>query len=51
MSRKIPEWSKLTWNCGCGALNAGWLDNCGKCGKSKKENKKEYAKNYNVFSV
>mgnify|MGYP003337028219 CR=1 FL=1 len=40
MSKKITEWSRLSWFCGCGALNAGWLDNCGKCGKDKKENQK-----------
>ncbi len=34
----IKEWSKLSWQCGCGALNAGWLDKCGKCNKVKKIN-------------
>jgi len=33
----IKEWSKLSWKCGCGALNAGWLDKCGRCGKEKEE--------------
>ena len=47
----IVEWSKHVWTCGCGALNAGWLDNCGKCGKDKKENQKEHNENYNVFTM
>ena len=51
MSKKITEWSRLSWFCGCGALNAGWLDNCGKCGKDKKENQKEHNENYNVFTM
>jgi hypothetical protein len=24
------------WNCGCGALNAGYLTKCSKCNKEKK---------------
>lgn len=24
-----------TWNCGCGAMNAAFRTNCGKCGKPK----------------
>ena len=51
MGKKIKEWSKLSWFCGCGALNAGWLDNCGNCGKDKKENQKEHNENYNVFTM
>ena len=35
MGTKIKEWSKLSWTCGCGALNAGWLTKCGRCGKEK----------------
>lgn len=31
----IKLWSRLSWNCGCGALNAGWLKRCGRCGKKK----------------
>ena len=34
----MQEWVSKTWVCGCGALNAGWLNKCGKCQK-KKENK------------
>ena len=33
----VKEWSKLSWKCGCGALNAGWLDKCGKCNKINKK--------------
>ncbi len=36
----MKEWSKLTWICGCGALNAGWLNKCGKCEKQRYENRK-----------
>jgi len=24
-----------TWNCGCGALNAGYLKTCGRCENTK----------------
>jgi hypothetical protein len=24
-----------TWMCGCGAWNAGWLEQCGNCDKDK----------------
>jgi len=24
-----------TWNCGCGALNAAYLEKCGSCEKEK----------------
>lgn len=24
-----------SWSCGCGALNAPWLDKCGDCNKEK----------------
>ena len=34
----IKEWSKLSWRCGCGALNAGWLNKCGKCDNEKIKN-------------
>ena len=51
MSKKIKEWSKLTWTCGCGALNTGWLDNCGRWGKGQEENRKEHNENYNVFTM
>jgi len=26
-----------SWTCKCGALNAGWLDRCGKCNKQRYE--------------
>ena len=29
------DWVSKTWQCGCGEMNAGWLDKCGKCGKVK----------------
>ena len=48
MGTKIKEWSKLTWSCGCGALNAGWLLNCGRCGASQKEERKKYKELYNI---
>ena len=35
MGTKIKEWSKLSWTCGCGALNAGWLTKCGRWEKEK----------------
>lgn len=25
------DWVSKMWKCGCGALNAGWLDLCGRC--------------------
>ena len=34
---RIEEWTKLTWNCGCGALNAGYRNTCGRCNKIKDE--------------
>ena len=33
----MKDWIKLMWTCGCGRLNAGWLNKCGKCQKKKKE--------------
>ena len=30
-----------SWNCGCGALNAAWLENCGKCNKPNPKLKKD----------
>ena len=32
----IEDWVSKSWECGCGALNAGWLTECGRCGKVKK---------------
>ena len=29
------SWTEQTWTCGCGALNAGWVNKCGKCDKKK----------------
>jgi len=34
---RIKDWTRYTWDCGCGALNAGWLDKCGKCNTIKNE--------------
>jgi len=31
----MNNWVDKSWNCSCGALNAGWLTKCGKCGKPK----------------
>ena len=31
------NWIDKTWNCTCGALNAGWLDQCGRCKKQRYE--------------
>jgi len=31
----MTKWVDKTWYCGCGAMNAGWLTQCGKCGKHK----------------
>ena len=31
----INNWVDKTWNCGCGAMNAGWLTKCGRCNKDK----------------
>ncbi len=40
MGTKINrDWVSKSWTCGCGALNAGWLNKCGRCGKEKKENR------------
>jgi|CoawatStandDraft_6_1074263.scaffolds.fasta_scaffold07943_2 hypothetical protein len=25
------DWVSKSWNCGCGAMNAGWLIICGRC--------------------
>jgi hypothetical protein len=33
---KPKSWTEQTWTCGCGALNAGWLNKCGKCQKYRK---------------
>ena len=44
----MKEWSKLTWTCGCGALNAGWLANCGRCGNSKEIEEKARKELYNI---
>ncbi len=46
MTPGSATWS-LMWP-GCGI---SWLDNCGKCGKDKKENQKEHNENYNVFTM
>ena len=36
MGTKINrDWVSKVWTFGCGAMNAGWLDKCGKCGKVK----------------
>ena len=29
-----------TWNCACGALNAGYKETCGKCNKTKTNERK-----------
>ena len=29
------SWVEKIWYCSCGAMNAGWLDKCGRCGKEK----------------
>ena len=29
------DWVSKTWNCGCGAMNAGWLTKCVRCVKEK----------------
>jgi len=29
------NWVDKSWYCGCGAMNAGWLTQCGKCDKPK----------------
>ena len=29
------SWVEKIWYCDCGAMNAGWLDKCGKCNKEK----------------
>jgi len=29
-----------TWNCMCGALNAGYRETCGKCNKTKTNERK-----------
>ena len=34
-TKSIGGWVSKVWTCGCGAMNAGWLDKCGKCGKVK----------------
>ena len=44
----MKEWSRLTWTCGCGALNVGWLDNCGRCKSSKEEEEKARKELYNI---
>ena len=31
----INSYVDSTWNCGCGALNAGYRETCGACGKPK----------------
>jgi len=31
------SWVEKIWYCGCGAMNAGWLDKCGKCNKKNKK--------------
>jgi hypothetical protein len=31
----INSWTDKSWECGCGALNAGWLERCGRCDKLK----------------
>jgi len=32
---KMHKWVNKTWFCGCGAMNAGWLNKCGKCKKKR----------------
>lgn len=27
------NWVDRAWKCTCGALNAGWLNKCGRCNK------------------
>ena len=35
------SWVEKIWYCNCGAMNAGWLDKCGRCGNEKnKDNEK-----------
>ena len=31
----MDKWVNKTWICDCGAMNAGWLNKCGKCKKNK----------------
>jgi len=33
----IKDWVDKSWTCGCGAINAGWLDDCGRCNKQRYE--------------
>tara|TARA_R110000796_G_scaffold2272_1_gene9052 strand:- start:212 stop:433 length:222 start_codon:yes stop_codon:yes gene_type:complete len=29
------DWVSKTWDCGCGAMNAGWNIICGRCKQNK----------------
>lgn len=35
MNYKVGYLVDNTWKCGCGALNAAYLKNCGRCNESK----------------
>ena len=39
MDEQRPKsWTEKMWTCGCGALNAEWLNKCGKCYNEKIKN-------------
>jgi len=40
MTYKIENLVDNSWTCGCGALNAAYLKNCGRCNKPNPKPKK-----------
>jgi predicted ATP-dependent serine protease len=38
-----------SWTCGCGALNAPWLKECGRCGASSSSNEVDTREFYNSY--